>query len=391
MGQRVKEPDDSKETTNEMQSIRRLLRFVGLFFFCFITESFETAVSKPIYRAGIIGLGFIGGGDQVSGDRLGQRVTDLDGNHREAFSNHPRVELVAGSSRDAGRRERFAQRTNARTYADWREMLASEKLDIVGVASFASSHAELVIACAEHGVRAIFCEKPIATRLADAERMIAACESAGSLLVINHNRRFHPQVRELQRRIAVGELGELTGVWLQWGTGRLGNVGTHFMDAAMMLTGRRVLAVSATLDLTGRPDCRGSEFCDPGGWAMLRFDGGLIGHVHAPDNPSGPVVIAVQGTLGRACISGGVAEIETWAGGRDVLATSSAETGSSMDQAVREIVDWLDNGTPVCCSADESLRTLEVIVACHASHARQAAWVELPLTGADRDREVRSG
>lgn len=348
-------------------------------------------MSHPTYRAGIIGLGFIGGGDQVSGDRLGQRVVDLDGNHREALSNHPRVQLVAGSSRDAGRRERFAQCTKARTYADWQEMLVNETLDIVSVASFAPSHAELVVACAESGVRAIFCEKPIATRLADAERMIAACRASGSLLVVNHNRRFHPQFRELQRRIAGGGLGELTGVWLQWGTGRLGNVGTHFIDAAMMLTGRLVRAVSATLDLSGRPDCRGSEFRDPGGWAMLRFDGGLMGHVHAPDNLTGPAVIALQGTLGRACIGGGVAEIETWAGGRHVLATPSSEAGSSMDQAVSEIVGWLDNETPVCCSADGSLRTLEVIVACHASHAQQAMWVELPLTGADRDREVQSG
>ncbi|GDY06630.1 hypothetical protein LBMAG52_01160 [Planctomycetia bacterium] len=348
-------------------------------------------MSHPTYRAGIIGLGFIGSGDQVSGDRLGQRVEDLDGNHREACSNHPRVQLVAGSSRDAGRRERFAQRTNARTHTDWRAMLAHEKLDIVSVASFASSHADLVVACAESGVRAIFCEKPIATRLADAERMLAACRQSGGLLVINHNRRFHPHFREMQRRIAAGELGELTGVWLQWGTGRLCNVGTHFIDAAMMLTGRVVRAVSATLDLTGRPDCRGSEFRDPGGWAMLRFDDGLIGHVHAPDSPSGPAEVVVQGTLGRACIGGGIAEIETWASGRNVLATPSAEAGSSMDQAVREIVAWLDNATPVCCSAEESLRTLEVIVACHASHARQAMWVELPLIGVDRDCEVRSG
>lgn len=348
-------------------------------------------MSHPTYRAGIIGLGFIGGGDQVSGDRLGQRVVDLDGNHRDAFSGHPRVQLVAGSSRDAGRRERFAQRTRALTFADWREMLASERLDIVGVASFAPSHAELVIACAEHGVRAIFCEKPIATRLADAEQMIAACRESGSLLVINHNRRFHPTFRELQRRIAAQELGELTGVWLQWGTGRLGNVGTHFIDAAMMLTGRRVNAVSATLDLSGRPDCRGPEFRDPGGWALLRFDGNMMGHVHAPDNPSGPVRIVVQGTLGRACVEGGVARIETWAGAGDVLPNPSAHSSSSMDQAVREIVEWLDDRTPVCCPPEKSLQTLEVIVACHASHARQAAWVELPLLGTDRDREVQSG
>ena len=347
-------------------------------------------MNAPIYRAGIIGLGFIGGGDQVSGDRLGQRVTDLDGNHREAFSNHLRVRLVAGSSRDAGRRERFAERTEARTFADWREMLVSERFDIVGVASFAPSHAELVEACAQCGVRAILCEKPIATRLADAERMIAACQQAESLLVINHNRRFHPHFRELTRRIATGELGELTGVWLQWGTGRLGNVGTHFIDAALMLTGRRVQSVSATLDLTGRADCRGSEFRDPGGWALLRFDNGLIGHVHAPDNPTGPAEVAIQGTLGRARIGGGITSIEWWNGQRETLSPPNDST-TSMDIAVHEIVAWLDDRTPLSCSADDSLRTLEIILACHASHARQAAWVELPLTGADRDRVVQSG
>jgi predicted dehydrogenase len=298
--------------------------------------------------------------------------------------------LVAGSSRDAGRRERFAQRTGVKTFADWREMLATEKFDIMSVATFAPQHAEMVIACAEAGVRAIFCEKPIATRLEDGERMMAACREAGSLLVINHNRRFQLHFRELTRRIAAGELGELTGVWLQWGTGRLGNVGTHFIDAAMMLIGRRIQAVSATLDLTGRPDCRGPEFRDPGGWGMLRFEGRLIGHVHAPDNPTGPAVVAIQGTLGRARIAGGTASIDWWNRPLETLPPPSA-TESSMDIAVREIVAWLDDGTPLSCSVEDSLQTLEVILACHASHAKQAAWVELPLVGADRDREVQSG
>ena len=71
------------------------------------------------YRAGIIGLGFIGGADQVSGDALGQQVTELDGTHLFALQNHAEVELVAGSSRDEGRRGRFSERTGARTYANW--------------------------------------------------------------------------------------------------------------------------------------------------------------------------------------------------------------------------------------------------------------------------------
>ena len=348
-------------------------------------------VQQPVYRAGIIGLGFIGGGDQVSGDRLAQQVTDLDGNHCEAFLKHPRVQLVAGSSRDSGRRARFEQRTGARTCDDWRQMLAAERLDIVSVATFAPSHAELVEAAARSGVRAIFCEKPISTRLADAERMIHACRQSGSLLVINHNRRFHPLYRELAQRLAGGAVGELTGVWLNWGTGRLGNVGTHFIDAARMLTGREVLCVSATLDLANRPDCRGPEFRDPGGWALLRLEGGAMVHLHAPDYGTAPAELIVEGTRGRARISDGVADITTWQRERETLPAVPREQGTSMDRAVGEIVDWLSCGTPVCCSPEESLRTLEVIVACHASHARQAAWTDLPLIGADREREVHSG
>jgi predicted dehydrogenase len=168
-------------------------------------------------------------------------------------------------------------------------------------------------------------------------------------------------------------------------------VGTHFIDAARMLTGRDIRSVSATLDLANRPDCRGPEFRDPGGWALLRMDGGVIVHVHAPDYANAPAEVILHGMLGRARIGEGVAEIETWQGGREKLPDAPADGGTSMDRAVREIVAWLDNGTPVCCAPEESWRTLEVIVACHASHARQATWIDLPLAVAERDREVLSG
>ena len=59
-----------------------------------------TVSNTSLYRAGIIGLGYIGAADQVSGDALGQQVSNLDGTHVGALSGNPRVELVAGSSRD---------------------------------------------------------------------------------------------------------------------------------------------------------------------------------------------------------------------------------------------------------------------------------------------------
>lgn len=60
------------------------------------------------------------------------------------------------------------------TYSSWREMLGSEDLDIVSVATYSPWHAEITIACAEAGVRAVICEKPITTRLSDADRVIDA-------------------------------------------------------------------------------------------------------------------------------------------------------------------------------------------------------------------------
>jgi len=343
-----------------------------------------------LYRGAIIGLGFIGGADQVSGDVLGQRVEDLDGTHLDAMRNHPRVTLVAGSSRDAGRRERFAERTAARTYADWRAMLEREQPEIVSVATYAPQHAEITVACAKHGVRAIYCEKPIATKLADAERMLSACESSRSLLVINHNRRFNPNYRRLCELVAAGGLGELTSASLQWGSGRLGNVGTHMFNALCLVVGQRVAAVSATLDLSRRLDCRGPQFHDPGGWGLLRLAGGLIATVDAADFGTVPASITLNGTLGRAVTGGGDVRVEFW-DGRTERWPAPAGNVSSMDRAMAQIVAWLDGAAPFPDTPDDSVHTLETIVACHASHQRNAAWTSLPLAGADRDIEVRSG
>lgn len=328
-------------------------------------------MTNSTYRAGIIGLGFIGGADQVSSDALGQQVRGLDGTHLVALSNHPRVNLVAGSSRDSGRRERFAQRTNARTYSDWNEMLAQEELDIVSVATYAPVHAEITIGCAERGVRVIYCEKPIATRLPGAEQMVKACDNTGTLLLINHNRRFNLNHRRLRDLVTEDGLGELTSASLQWGSGRLGGVGTHMIDTVYMLTGREVRAVSATLDLSGRPDCRGPQFRDPGAWGMMRLDDGLIVTVDAADYAKVPGRIILNGAKGQAIVAGNAVTLEYWDGHHEHWPSPGNET-MSMDRAVAEAVSWLDDGTSFPYPAEEAIRTLEAILGFHASHAHNA-------------------
>ncbi|MFN6104392.1 MAG: Gfo/Idh/MocA family protein [Planctomycetaceae bacterium] len=342
------------------------------------------------YRAAILGLGFIGAADQVSGDLLGQQVVNLDGTHLQSYVGNPRVELIAGSSRDEGRRERFAARTGARVYADWRELLQGEKPEIVSVASYAPAHADMTIEAARAGARVVWCEKPIATRLGDADRMVEACRETGTLLVVNHNRRFHPQFRALQRVIADGRLGLLRGGSLAWPTGRLGNVGTHFFNVLLMLADRPAEAVSASLDLAGRPDCRGTDFRDPGGWGSIRLREGVTITFEAPDYSRAPPRLSLHGDLGRVTVEGSEATVDLW--GQSPQRVPPAQTNeSSMDRALSEIIGWLDGNRSFVESPESSRQTLEIIVACHLSHDRQGAWVQLPLAAEELQREIKTG
>jgi predicted dehydrogenase len=347
-------------------------------------------MSKPQYTAALIGLGFIGAGDEIAGQEIGQRVANLDGTHFEALRNNPRIELVAGCDRQTDRGDRFRQRTGLPVYSDWQELLDEVRPEVVSIATNSPSHAEIAIACARSGVMAVYCEKPIATRLVDGERMIAACRDSKTLLVINHNRRFIPMYRKLRDLVAAGELGTLTSCNLQWATGRLGNVGTHFFDAIEMLTGREIVSASGTLDHAGLPDCRGPEYRDPGGWGLLQLAGGLVVTVDAGEQARVPATVTLNGTDARATVARDGVRITSHDGSERRRIQPQAQT-TSMDNAVAEIVAALDGESGSPYPPEIPLRIFEAIVAFHVSSDLHGGWVPLPVDDVDRTREVRIG
>ncbi len=359
-----------------------------------------------MYQAAVIGLGFIGAGDQVSGDALGQKVENLDGTHAQALATHGQIELVAGSSRDEGRRRRFVERMNVEnTYSDWREMLRREAIDIVSIATYTPWHAEIAIAGAEAGIRAVICEKPIATRVRDADRVIDACKKHGTLLAVNHPRRWHPLWRSVRDEINEGTIGEISHVCVHWPSGRLGNVGTHLFDAASFLLDSSPRAVSGTLDPLVPPDCRGPDFHDPGGWGIVRLADGVRVHVDAAARVGLPFGFRVFGSLGWIDVDKEDAAIHPWTGQmrRGHVRTGHVRTGqartiacpagrpSSLAIGVDEIVTCLAGDGDVSATGEAARDALEVIVAFHRSDQLGGRWVPLPLEGEDRDREVMMG
>ena len=346
-----------------------------------------------MYKAAVIGLGFIGAADQVSGDALDQKVEELDGTHARALAEHDQVELIAGSSRDEGRRKRFAERMNVKnTYSDWREMIRREDIDIVSIATYTPWHAEIAIACAEAGIRAVICEKPITTKLSDADRVIDACTKHNTLLTINHLRWWHPLWHSVRDEIRGGTIGEISHLAIHWPSGRIGCFGTHMFDAASFLLDSSPQAVSGTLDSFVPPDCRGPEFHDPGGWGIVRFDNGVRAHVEASPGISLPFGFRVIGSLGwiDVGLDSDAASVHMWTGQTRTI-TCPPDRPSSLAIGVNEIVTCLSGGGDISSTGENAREALEVVMGFHVSSKLGNQWVSLPLEGEDRDLEVKMG
>jgi 1,5-anhydro-D-fructose reductase (1,5-anhydro-D-mannitol-forming) len=103
-------------------------------------------------------------------------------------------ELVGVYSRDQHRAEAFAQKHGARAaYSQLGDLLKDSRVDGVFVSSPNALHAEHVVQAAEVG-KHVLCEKPMATTIDDAVRMLQACRRAGVTLGVAFNLRQHPAI-----------------------------------------------------------------------------------------------------------------------------------------------------------------------------------------------------
>jgi predicted dehydrogenase len=95
--------------------------------------------------------------------------------------------------------------------ADFDAVLADPGIDAVILATPHSAHEEQVVRAARAG-KQIFCEKPLALTGAGARAMVAACEEAGIVLGLGHERRWEPAMQELARLVTGGAVGRLLHV-----------------------------------------------------------------------------------------------------------------------------------------------------------------------------------
>ena len=188
-----------------------------------------TAHQRKKHRAAIIG--HTGHGDY--------------GHHHDViFTDRSDVELVAIADPNAAGRAEAAKRSKApRQYADYPEMLAREKPELVCIASrFADQHHAIGMAALKAGAH-LYMEKPFTTTLAEADELIATAKKLGRKIAVAHQMRLTPSIRLLKQKLDAGFIGELLHIDA-WGKQdkRAGGedmlvLGTHLFDLMRYFAG----------------------------------------------------------------------------------------------------------------------------------------------------------
>lgn len=191
------------------------------------------------YRAGVIGR--TGRGNYGHGlDRVYLEMDEID------------ITAVADDDPN-GLREAGKRLGVLNMYADYRDMLEKEELDIVSICPrWVGQHAEMVQAVAAADA-CIFLEKPMAATLSEADTMIEACEQAGVTMGIAHQGRMTPTAQYAKRLLADGAIGEILSVQMRGKEDRRGGgedlavLGTHLFDSIRYLLGRNPAWVFASV------------------------------------------------------------------------------------------------------------------------------------------------
>ena len=233
-------------------------------------------------------IGIIGAGKIV-------RVRHLP----ETLSN-PDAEVAAVCDIVEERAQELAQKYSCKAYTDYHQMLEDPDLDAIIVAATNTTHAEMTIAALEAG-KHVMCEKPMATSLQDAARMIESAEKSGKQLMIAHNQRLEPANQKAKEIIQSGKLGKIltfTSVfghpgsefWAidgadTWfyrknitGLGVLGDLAIHKLDLVRWLLGDDYTEAVAFLDTLSKtyPD-GGLIDVEDNALCLLRTEKGAMG------------------------------------------------------------------------------------------------------------------
>ena len=361
------------------------------------------------YRAGVIG--------RTNRGNYGHALDTV-------YAASPDVDCVAVADDDDVGLQAAGERLGVTAlYADYREMLEKQELDIVSVAPrWVDCHHEMVIACAEAGVKAIFCEKPMAKTLAEADAMLEACQRNNVKVAVAHRRACaHEQYgKELVER---GEIGQVQSIKSHGkcdqrvGAMDLAVLGTHMLDSMRFFAGADVAWAYGHVTRDGKEVTAGDIYEEQEGightagnrvWAYYAFKNGVTGSFesYGGDNPGGRWFgFEVHGREGIIALRNSpktemyIYPHAFWVPGEDdpqwkrinlrEWEEHENQTHHSNLMILEELVQAIETDGEVtrCCSGSDARAALEMIMAVHESQ-RLKTRVDFPLVNRENPYDL---
>jgi len=190
-------------------------------------------LGKRKLRVGIIGLGRIA---SLYEDDARAKAYYPCLTHAGSYARHPEVELICGADIDAERREWFGKKWGVKgIYADYREMLEGNDLDILSVCTHPEHH-YVILQAARKKVKVIFCEKPFTRGSEEIEEIVQWQERDDAKITINLYREYDESHRRVRALLQQERYGAIQRVNCYIGKG-LRNMGTHLLGYVMNTLG----------------------------------------------------------------------------------------------------------------------------------------------------------
>ena len=313
--------------------------------------------------------------------------------HAQAYRNIG-YRVVACAASDPSRARTFADQYGCEPVDRWQDLCLRSDIDYTDVCTFPNFRLEAVELCAQ-AKKHVQVQKPVATSLDTARRMVETARSAGILLNVVSQHRFDESAQFLKRAIGAGRLGRILqadayvkwfrpdayyarsvkGSWAVEGGGALMNQAIHQVDLLLWLAGP-IRRVTGEWQLGAAHAIESEDVVS----AVLRYESGATGVIQAATafQPGYCERVEFHGTRGTAIITGDV--LTTWDAENDrgeapPLARAAA-SGASEPMAISLAPferQFLDFGEAIrarrepLVSGEEGYRALQVVTAIYDS------------------------
>ena len=313
--------------------------------------------------------------------------------HAQAYRNIG-YRVVACAAIDPSRARTFADQYSCEPVDRWQDLCLRSDVDYADVCTFPNFRLEAVELCAQ-AKKHVQVQKPIATSLDAARRMVETARSAGILLNVVSQHRFDESAQFLKRAIGAGRLGRILqadayvkwfrpdayyarpakGSWAVEGGGALMNQAIHQVDLLLWLAGP-IRRVTGEWQLGAAHAIESEDVVS----AVLRYESGATGVIQAATafQPGYPERLEFHGTRGTAIITGDVLtrwDVENDTGEAPPLARAAA-SGASEPMAIslapfeRQFLDFgeaIRTAREPLVFGEEGYRALEVVTAIYDS------------------------